>query len=127
MSTSPTAKKILLIEDDRLLAGALARKFLRAGLNPTVCYDGSQGLERLQHETFAAVVLDLMMPVKDGFAVLAQKKNTPNAQTSAYVLTTNGQEEKGDLALALGARQVFLESQIGVKAPCGSLVRGRSD
>jgi CheY-like chemotaxis protein len=67
-------------------------------------------LERLQANAYDGVLMDLMMPMKDGFAVLARKGSTRNADAPAYVLTTLG-EEKRALALELGARKVFLKSE----------------
>jgi CheY-like chemotaxis protein len=53
-----------------------------------------------------------MMPVKDGFAVLAKKPATPNAETPVYVLTGMGQDEKLELAKELGARSVFSKHEM---------------
>lgn len=105
-------KRVLIIEDDRNLNQSLVRKFQRLGFEVTGCYDGEQGIERLAVEPFDCVLLDLMMPVKDGFAVLAKKPSTPNAHTPAYALTGLGQDEKLALARELGARSVFNKSEM---------------
>jgi sigma-B regulation protein RsbU (phosphoserine phosphatase) len=105
-------KRVLIVEDDRNLNQSLVRKFQRLGFEVIGCYNGEQGIERLAAEPFDCVLLDLMMPVKDGFAVLAKKPSTPNAHTPAYVLTGLGQDEKLALARELGARSVFNKSEM---------------
>lgn len=109
----PSAKKrVLVIEDDRNLNPSLVRKFEKLGFETVGCYDGQQGIEHLAREPFDCVLLDLMMPIKNGFEVLQQKPRTPNAQTPAYVLTALGQEEKILRARELGARDVFSKSEM---------------
>jgi len=65
----------------------------------------------MEEKTYDAIILDLMMPIKDGFAVLAKKSSTKNPDTPAYVLTTLG-EEKCELARELGAKMTFIKSQM---------------
>jgi DNA-binding response OmpR family regulator len=112
-SPPPAAKKrVLIVEDDRSLNHSLLRKFTRLGFEAIGCYDGEEGIEQLWREHFDCVLLDLMMPVKDGFAVLAKKPATPNAETPVYVLTGMGQDEKLELAKELGARSVFSKHEM---------------
>lgn len=110
MTTATAARKVLVVEDDVNLNQSLQRKFQKAGMQAVGCNDGQQGIDWLEREKFDCVLLDLMMPVKDGFALLVKKKSTPNADTPAFVLTTCGQDEKLDLAYELGARRVFQKS-----------------
>jgi DNA-binding response OmpR family regulator len=101
-----------VIEDDRNLNPSLVRKFTRLGFEAVGCFDGQAGIDHLSREPFDCVLLDLMMPIKNGFEVLEQKPQTANAQTPAYVLTALGQEEKIAHARELGAREVFSKSEM---------------
>jgi two-component system copper resistance phosphate regulon response regulator CusR len=103
-------KRVLIIEDDRETNASLQRAFQTAGCEVDGCFDGAQGLERLQNSRYDAVLLDLLMPVQDGFAVLAKKPGTINAPTPAYVLTTLDGEQC-QLALELGAKTAFIKSR----------------
>ncbi|MFA5799926.1 MAG: response regulator [Candidatus Peribacteraceae bacterium] len=104
-------KKILVIEDDQSMNDSLQRKFQKLGCETEGCFDGEQGLNRMNEKTYDAILLDLMMPIKDGFAVLAKRSTTKNASTPVYVLTTLG-EEKCDLARELGAKMTFIKSRM---------------
>jgi CheY-like chemotaxis protein len=61
------------------------------------------------------ILIDLMMPIKDGFAVLSQRGTAKNPNTPVYVLTTFG-EEKCQLARQLGARKTFIKSEMSAAA-----------
>ena len=111
MPTATPVKKILIVEDDRNLNAALQRRFASSGFKTIACYDGQQALDVMGRQSCDVLLLDLMMPVKDGFAVLAKKASTRCANAPAYVLTTMGQDEKLALARELGAKDVFLKSE----------------
>ncbi|GFK95038.1 Sensory/regulatory protein RpfC [Fundidesulfovibrio magnetotacticus] len=58
----------ILVVDDNALNRELTSELLRmAGMVPSVAENGSQALERLENESFAAVLLDVQMPVMDGY------------------------------------------------------------
>lgn len=107
-----TAKRrVLIVEDDPGMNTALQRKFAKQGFEAAGSLDGEQALELMARERFDCVLLDLMMPKADGFAVLSKKGQTQCAATPAYVLTTVGQEEQLQRARELGARRVYLKSE----------------
>lgn len=58
---------ILVIEDNELNRAVAGRQLGRLGLEPIFAEDGRIGLDRATHETFAAILTDLSMPVMDGF------------------------------------------------------------
>src|SRR4051812_20347347 len=76
-----TSNKILVVEDDRHLAEGMAENMRAEGYVTDTAHDGKQGLERAVAEDYDLVVLDVMLPHMDGFAVcraLREKgKNTP--------------------------------------------------
>jgi len=61
--------RILLVEDDRKLADYVRRSLEEEHNTVTVCFDGAAGLEEARKENHDAIVLDVMMPVMDGFEV----------------------------------------------------------
>jgi len=110
-----TQKHILIAEDDRSTASALARKFENGGFNVTVCYDGQAALDALAGEKYDVIVLDLLMPNKDGFSVLVEKASTQNKDTPSYVLTNLAGDDKASKARNLGAKDVFFKAEMQIK------------
>lgn len=106
-----TPKKILIVEDDKEMNASLQRKFEKLGCETNCAFDGEEAMKFLKEKTYDAMTLDLMMPVKDGFAVMAQMRGTPNEKTPVYVLTSIGEIEKVDLAWDLGAKGVYKKEE----------------
>lgn len=73
--------RILLVEDDRDIADYVGRGLEEEGNRVTICFDGASGLRAAQSSAFDIVVLDVMLPLMDGFEVTrrlrAEKVNTP--------------------------------------------------
>lgn len=90
---------------------SLKRKFQARGCVTEAAFDGAQALERMNEQLFDVILLDLLMPVEDGLAVLAKKRATLNGATPSYVLTSlTG--EKLQLARELGANGTFIKSEV---------------
>jgi len=87
MPSATTTKKVLVIDDDENLNGSIQRKFKKVGLSSEGAFNGKQGLDLMKRERFDGILLDLKMPVLDGFGVLEGKGNTLNLDTPVYVLT----------------------------------------
>ncbi len=100
----------LVIEDDTPMNASIVRALESAGFQTESAYDGEEGLEKLNKNTYSAVVLDLSMPVVDGYAVLARWKTIKNPETPSYVLTGT-RFERVQLADELGATRSFDKSQ----------------
>ncbi len=60
------ARKILIIEDDHLIASIYKSKFEKAGYEVDVAYDGQTGFYRIHEIRPNAVLLDLMLPQMNG-------------------------------------------------------------
>jgi len=61
--------RILIVEDEVKMARAIRRGLEHEGWTADVAPDGDEGLARASNETYDAVVLDVMLPRRDGFAV----------------------------------------------------------
>ena len=110
-----TTKKILIVEDEKPLAKALVLKLTNSGYQAKAVYDGGEALEILKQEHFDLIILDLMMPKKDGFAVL--KELQPLRLNTKIVVTSNlSQEEDFKKAKELGATELFIKSEIALAA-----------
>jgi two-component system response regulator CpxR len=92
---------VLIIDDDTELC-ALLKEFLeREEFRVTVEHDGVRGLEVAQSGNFDLIVLDLMMPGMDGFALL--KRLRMKSRVPVLMLTARGEDEDRIVGLDLGA------------------------
>ncbi len=108
-------KKILIAEDDQFLANAYRIKFEKANLEVRVCSDGEEALEVIK--TFAPdlILLDLMMPKVDGFAVLENIKSNENTKNIKVIVASNlGQNEDVEKAKNLGADGYVVKSDMSI-------------
>ena len=63
---------VLLVEDSRRLQASLTTALRRSGYSVDAATDGEQGLWRARSDDYDAIVLDLMLPKRDGLSVLAE-------------------------------------------------------
>jgi DNA-binding response OmpR family regulator len=70
--------KILMVEDDISLGIVVSDQLRSDGYTVTLCENGSEALRRFQEETYHLCILDVMLPVKDGFTLARdiRKQNT---------------------------------------------------
>lgn len=102
-------KKILIAEDERPLSKALELKLTNEGYQITPAYNGAEAIEKIQAEKFDLLLLDLVMPEKDGFAVLEHIKKQ-GVKLPTIVLTNLSQDQDRDKAKKLGATDFFIKS-----------------
>lgn len=95
-------KSILLVEDDPDIADLLDLHLADQGYTVDVVSDGNEGLERALSESYALVILDIMLPGMDGFDICrkirAEKRSLP-----ILMLTAKSEEIDKVLGLELGA------------------------
>lgn len=94
--------RILIVEDEVAMARSLARGLHAEGYSVEVATDGEEGLSRALAETFDAVVLDLMLPKLNGYAV-TQKLRAAGARVPVLMLTAKQGEFDQTEALDTGA------------------------
>lgn len=102
-------KRVLIVEDEKPLAHALSLKLEHEGFLVTIAQNGQECLDQLTKNQFDIVLLDLMMPVLDGFQVLEQLK-AKGAMPYIIVLSNLSQHEDEERVLALGARKYYIKS-----------------
>ncbi|HEX6663162.1 MAG TPA: response regulator transcription factor [Gaiellaceae bacterium] len=94
--------KVLIVEDDAVIAEAMARHLATAGFDPVVVGKGGQGLARLRFERPDVVVLDLMLPERDGWSVIEEARSE-GIGTPIVVVSARGTEHDRVHALEIGA------------------------
>ena len=100
--------RILLVEDDRLLGDGLQAGLTQAGYAVDWLRDGEAAVAALSAESFAAVVLDLGLPKRDGLSVLQWLRGRRDA-TPVLILTARDQLEDKVRGLDLGADDYVLK------------------
>ena len=109
-------KKVLIIEDDEQVARVYTIKLKQEGIETIGAVDGEAGLEKIVSEKPDLVLLDLMLPKKDGFWVLGEMAKAPALKKiSVIVLSNLGQEQDKERALKLGAKDYLVKSDISIK------------
>lgn len=109
-------KKILIAEDDTYLSNAYRVKLTKEGFDVKLAFDGSEAINLLDTFTPDIILLDLVMPKKDGFATLAEIKANPKLKSIPVVIASNlGQKEDIDKAMRLGASDFIVKSDMSLK------------
>ena len=77
-STATTPKRLLIIEDDQNFAEILEMYASEQGFEPLIAHQGDIGLQMAIEQLPDAIILDIMLPVMDGWHVLKELKNNPD-------------------------------------------------
>ena len=81
--------KILIAEDDLPLLELYDKKFTKSGYEVVRAEDGGVAVEKAKSENPDIILLDVMMPVMNGFEVLKKVKNMPECESTPVVILSN--------------------------------------
>ena len=95
------AISVLVVEDDRNIAELLQMYLEKEGYTVTVAADGGQGLAKFRSLQPDLVLLDVMMPVMDGWTVCRTIRS--ESQTPVIMLTAKGETDDKIMGLKYGA------------------------
>jgi DNA-binding response OmpR family regulator len=93
--------KVLLIDDDKELSQLLSEYLQTEGFSVDTAFDGQTALELALKHPYSAIVLDVMLPVRNGFDVL--KNLRQHNQTPVIMLTAKGDTVDRVIGLEIGA------------------------
>ena len=112
----PKAKptKILIAEDDAFLVKMYTRSLREHGWDIVIVENGEEAISAIEEETPALLLLDLLMPNTDGFAVLEHISNQ-GYEFPVIVLTNLSQEVDQNKCKQLGAVDFFVKSDIDMQ------------
>ncbi len=94
--------RVLVVEDERRLAGIIRRGILEAGYSVDNAYDGEEAQYMAENTPYALIILDIMLPKKDGVAVCRDLR-LKNVNTPILMLTAKGSIEDRVTGLDSGA------------------------
>src|SRR3989344_5172363 len=107
---------ILVAEDDLFYANVYKVKLAREGYDVAVVGNGEWVMRTIQKRKPDLILLDLVMPVKDGFETLKEiKANDVNKSIPVVVLSNLGQDEDIKKAKQMGAVDYLVKTNISIK------------
>lgn len=93
-------KKILLVEDEKLLLDMTKSSFEKAGFEVFLAMNGEEGLKEFESHNPDILVVDLNMPLMDGFEMLEKLRKMPKGKTVPVIIFTNSEQGKDILKSA---------------------------
>ena len=97
-------KKILIVDDEPNIVMTLEYTFKKSNYEVFIARDGQEALDILKTNFPDVIILDIMMPMVDGFATLEQIRKDDNLQhTKVMFLSAKNKESDFEKGLALGA------------------------
>ncbi len=104
---------ILIVEDDLVTARLIELKLKSMGVVPVMSYDGDDASQKLKRIKFKLVLLDLLIPKKDGYELIKEiRANKDISSTKIWVMTNIGREEAMNKVMELGADEFFVKSNV---------------
>lgn len=94
-----TQKKIIVVEDDAMLAEIYQTRLLQAGYKCLVAYDGVSGLALIQKELPDLAVLDIMLPEMSGVEILSSMRASDWGKNIKVLIATNISEAEAPTEL----------------------------
>ena len=108
--------KILLVDDDKDFVEATKLVLESKPYEVIIAYDGNEGLIKARQEKPDLIILDIIMPVKDGFSAAEQLKRDPELSGIPVLMLTSFSEKVGETSLSV-SQGLTLEAEDYVDKP----------
>lgn len=106
------AKKILIIEDDKLLSSLLEKKLEKEGYEVSTAFQGNTGLIKAKEVMPDLILLDIVMPQMNGFEVMEKMQEDEELKKIPIIIVSNsGQSVEIGEAQKLGARDWLIKAE----------------
>jgi CheY-like chemotaxis protein len=107
-------QRILVVDDNRALLLVAQRVLQKVGFDVLTASDGLDGLEKAQAEKPDLIILDISMPVMDGYEVCRKLKSDPGtAYIPIIILSAKGEIDEKRTAPAVGLKEVYSAYNLG--------------
>jgi DNA-binding response OmpR family regulator len=108
----PNQQKILIIEDEKTLLEAIAKKLEMENYIVDTALDGEEGLEKIKNNKPDLILLDILMPKVDGFEVLENLNKDPElSKIPVIIISNSGQPVEIERAMALGVKDYLIKAE----------------
>lgn len=94
-------EKILIADDNLQITKILSEFAKKEGYEPVIAYDGEEALELFRQDQFAIILLDVMMPKRDGFEICREIRKVSNIPI--IIITARGEDFERIMGLDIGA------------------------
>jgi two-component system alkaline phosphatase synthesis response regulator PhoP len=106
------AKKILIIEDEKIICDLLERKLTREGYSVVIATNGIDGLVKMREDRPDIVLLDIIMPKMGGFEVMEEmNKDETLKDIPVIVVSNSGQPVEIDRIKKMGAKDWLIKTE----------------
>ena len=120
----PANTKVFIVEDDAFISSLLVKKFEAGGVTVSTSSTGETAAASIKKEMPSIVVLDIMLPGADGFAVLQQIKSDPDTKNIPVVMLSNLAEKvQIEKAKKYGAVSFLIKATLSVDEIFGEVVK----
>lgn len=105
-------KKVLIIEDEDLIMDLLRKKLSQENYDVSTAHDGEEGLRVLREIKPDILLLDIVMPKKNGYEVMKEMSEDPELKKIPIIIISNsGQPVELDKAKDLGAKDWLIKTE----------------
>jgi len=108
--------KILIVDDDPVFVEATKVVLESKNYQVSVAFDGDEGLQKVQDVSPDLIILDIIMPTKDGFTVCEQLKGDPQFSKIPVLILTSFAERKGETSIPV-SEGLTLEAEDYIDKP----------
>lgn len=109
-------KRILIVEDNEFIRNAYKMRLGKSQYRFEIAVNGQEALEIIPSFKPHVIVLDLIMPVMDGFTFMRQlKSDSKYSQIPIIIASSIGEDEKIQQALDLGAKDYIYKEEITLR------------
>lgn len=109
-------KKIIVAEDDQFLSNAYRVKLTKEGYEVKMTADGEELIQSLSLDIPDLIILDLLMPKKDGFESLKEIKANEKWKNIPVIIASNlGQTSDIDQGMKMGAADYIIKSDLSLE------------
>lgn len=115
VNPNQSKKLVLLVEDDPFLSNILMMKLQKEGLNVIHAVDGDDALTKLNEGDYEMVLLDLILPKKNGFEVLETMRRDSRFENTPVIIVSNlGQDSDMEKARSLGVIDYIVKERLSI-------------
>lgn len=116
--------RILVVEDEKKVAGFIQRGLEEEGYSVDVAYDGEEGVQKAEAQAFDVILMDIMLPKKDGLAAIKELREK-QIHTPVLCLTARDSVDDKVTGLDIGADDYLAKpfAFAELVARCRALIR----
>ncbi len=116
VSKANMAKKILIIEDEKVLLDLLEKRMKAEGYEVIIAFDGEDGIKKAREYSPNLILLDIVMPKKDGFEVMEELAADQELKKIPVIIVSNsGQPVEIERVKKLGAKDWLIKTEFDPK------------